>query len=420
MSVSRRFYAVLPVVLVALLGACTEKLDSIAGCPDLCTGQGAPVQTLVIEPVILDTTLSASGEFATEPFLFIGNRGDTVDARAIVRFDSLPFRYAKTNIIDSVDITTVDSAFITVRIDRRGSMVPSLVTIDAYDVDAADPNPTDVASLFTSARLIGSRTIAKDSLKDSLRIPISNSVLLQKVQSRSRLRIGIRARNGSTQFGIFATETGQGARVSFRVTADTAIRPQVIQPLSKTPVNDIGKSSAFADYTLAVKAPAPGPSSGINVGGYPARLAYLRFTVPSNIVDSSIVVRARLILTQIPNTQLGLADTVNIIPLVGAASGNVTEVERAARITLDRSVAQVDSVLVPVRESGLRRIEIAVALQAWRIQSVGTTTPKVLVLRSGAEGVSVAEGRFYSIEAAPNLRPRLEISYTPRQSFGRP
>lgn len=419
MNAIRRIASLLPLFTLVIAGACTEKLNSIAGCPDLCTGQGAPIQTLVIEPVTLDTTVTAAGEFATEPFLFVGNRGDTVDTRAIVRFDTVPSRYAKANITDSVDITTVDSAFITVRIDRRGSIVPNPVIIDAYDVDGTDPNQTDVAALFTASRLIGTRTIARDSLKDSVRIPISNAVLLDKAQNRKRLRVGIKARNASTQFGIFATEGGAGAHVTFRATTDTAIRTLVVLPKSATPVNDIGKSTAFQDYTLAVKVPAPGPASGINVGGYPARLAYLRFTIPQSIVDSSIVVRARLILTQIPNTQLGPADTVNLIPLVGAAAGTVSDISRAARITLDRSVALIDSVLVPVRESGLRRIEIAVALQAWRLQSA-TTSPHVLVLRSGAEGISIAEGRFYSMEAAPNLRPRLEISYTPRTSFGRP
>jgi hypothetical protein len=414
-----RFYAVLPSLLILAATSCSEKLDSIAGCPDLCTGQGAPIQTLVVEPVIMDTTVTATGEFATETFLFIGNRGDTLDTRGVIRFDSIPSRYAKPSVTDSVDISTVDSAYVTVRIDRRGSIVPDPVTIDVYDVDQADPNPTDVAALFTPDRLIGTRTIAKDSLKDSLRIPLSNAAVLQKAQSHARLRLGVKARNSSTQFGIFATETAQGAHVTFRVSADTAVHALFIAPVSSTPADDIGRSTAFADYTLSIKAPPQGPSSGINIGGYPARLAYMKFTIPQNIIDSSIVVRARLILTQIPNNELSGADTINIIPLVGAAASAVTDVSRASRITLDRNVALIDSVLVPVRGSGERRIEIAVALQAWRIQS-GTTTPQVLVLRSGAEGVSIAEGRFYSIEAAANLRPRLEISYTPRTSFGRP
>lgn len=415
----RRFYALVPAFVALVATGCTEKLNSIAGCPDLCTGQGAPIQTLVIEPVVFDTTVTAAGEFATEPFLFVGNRGDTLDTRAILRFDSLPSRYPKANVIDSVDITTVDSAFVTVRIDRRGSLVPNPVTIDVYDVDSTDPDQTNVASLFTASRLIGTRTIAKDSLKDSVRIALSNAVVLDKAMNHKRLRIGVKARSAPTQFGLFATETAQGAHISFRVAADTAIHPLVLVPRSLYPLNDIGKSSAFADYTLAVKTPAPGPETGINVGGYPARLSYLRFTIPQNIVDSSIVVRARLILTQIPNTQLGTADTVSLISLVGAASATVVDVARASRVTLDRNVAQIDSVLVPVRESGERRIEIAVALQAWRLQAA-TTAPHALVLRSGAEGVSIAEARFYSMEAPANLRPRLEISYTPRTSFGRP
>src|SRR4051812_13877489 len=111
-----RFYSILPAVLIFAATSCTEKLDSIAGCPDLCTGQGAPIQTLVIEPIIMDTTVTAAGEFATETFLFVGNRGDTLDTRAVIRFDSIPSRYAKANVTDSVDISTIDSAFVTVRV----------------------------------------------------------------------------------------------------------------------------------------------------------------------------------------------------------------------------------------------------------------------------------------------------------------
>lgn len=400
------------------VSACAEKLESVAGCPDLCSGQGGAIQTLTIEPVILDTTISVSGEFGTDAYLLVGSRGDTLDTRPVIRFDSVPSRFARAA-GDSASITTVDSAFLTVRVDRRGSILPGIVIVDAYDVDAVDANLTDVRGLFTPDRLIGTLTVPKDSLKDTVRIRLSNATVLARAQSRGRLRIGLRARTASTQFGIAATESSQNTHVTFRVTTDTAVRPIFLTPKSSTPADNAARATASADYTIAVKTAPLGPASGINIGGYPARLSYLRFTIPKLIVDSSIVVRARLILTQIPNTDLGPADTVVIIPLVGAAAATVTDISRAATVTLERGSALIDSLIVPVNQGGQRKFEIAVALQAWRLQSA-LGAPQVLVLRSGAEGVAIAEGRFYSMEAAPNLRPKLEISYTPRTSFGLP
>ena len=45
--------------IITIVAACTETLDSSVGCPDLCTDQAGLIETVTIDPVVLDTTVSA-------------------------------------------------------------------------------------------------------------------------------------------------------------------------------------------------------------------------------------------------------------------------------------------------------------------------------------------------------------------------
>ena len=409
------------VALCAALSACTEKLESETGCPLLCNGQGAPIQNITIEPVVSDTTLPSTLATGAEIFLPLVTRGDTADTRAIVRFDSIPSRYQRTQADTATTaITTVDSATVRFRIDLRGSKIPGPVTIEAYDVDTAATSLLDVASLFRASRLVGSRTVAAADLKDSVRIPLSSAFVLAKAQTRSRIRLGFRAvSTAGVQFSFFSSESGAGAQLRFRVAADTLVQPLLFSPRSSTPAADSATRAALGDYLLIVRAPASGPRSAINIGGIPGSLSYLRFSIPKSILDSSVIVRASLILTQRANLQLSPLDSVTVLPLVSTATENVTDLIRASQITADFTLVPIDSLRFPVREEKERTFEIAHALQAWRALSIAKS-PLALVLRATTEGSAPAEAFFHSIESAPALRPRLLISYTSRAAFGRP
>jgi hypothetical protein len=58
-------------------------------------------------------------------------------------------------------------------------------------------------------------------------------------------------------------------------------------------------------------------------------------------------------------------------------------------------------------------------LRAWGL-SISKTAQKGLVLRAGPESVDPRFVSFYSSSAAPGLRPRLRVSYSPVRSFGIP
>lgn len=408
------------IALVA--AACSEKLDNSIGCPELCPGQGIEVINVTIDPVIMDTTVSSDAPFGAEPYMLLASRGDTLDSRVVVRFDSLPQRYRKVAAdTATTEITTVDSAFLQLRLDLSEKQIAGSITVSAYDVDteASDTSAAALLPLFSADRLIGSQTFASADLKDTVRVALSNSAVLAKARANARLRIGLRITTGTGQFHIRSTEAGASPTLSFRVSADTAVKPLTFTPFSRTPVDSEELKLTFADFRMLVRTPPSGPQQALLVGALPSKRTYMRFLIPKSILDSSSVVRATLLLTQLPNRGFGPRDTVLVVTHIGIAGTAITDPEQASRLIAASEFTQIDSLRVAASDSGVREIDIAPVLRIWRAQG-DTLGPRVIVLRSGREGVSAAQASFFGTESTPGLRPRLRISYTPANPFGLP
>lgn len=407
------------VILTAIAAACTEKLDNSAGCPILCPGQGGQIETITIDAVTLDSTVSALAGQGTETSLLLATRGDTLDSRAIIRFDSIPDRYRRPGSdTTSILVTTVDSAFLRMRVDTIGGKIPSTLTLDLYDVNSTAPDSAvaEIAALFTEDRLITSATFDKTALKDTINVTIPGGAILSR--RGGAFRIGVRARaSQSVQIRLLSQEGSLAPTLlSYRVSPDTTVSRVTLAPASRTPLNQPILAASLADYTLLVKGTATGAASQLNIGGLPARRVYMRFNIPAFILDSVDVVRATLLLTQQANTSIDATDTVLIVPNVSLATSSVIDIAKAAQIAQG---LQSDTLRVTPGGSGLRTLEVATLIAVWRTQN-GDETPRALVLVSALEGTSPLEARFFPAEAAPDVRPRLRISYSSRKSTGLP
>jgi hypothetical protein len=406
-------------LLAAMTAACTETLDNDAGCPLLCPDQGGEIQTVTLDAITLDSTVSALEGQGTEASLLIATRGDSIDSRAIIRFDSIPALYHKPGPdTTSIEITQVDSAILRMRVDTIGGKIPATVTLDFYDVNSNAPDTATavIAALFTPDRLITSATFEKAALKDTINVPIPGSQILAR--KGGPMRIGVRARGPeSVQLRLWSQEgAGAPTLLTYRVDPDTTVTKVILVPYSKTPENQPILANSLADYSLIVKGTSTGPATQLNIGGLPARRVYMRFNIPSFIIDSVDVVRATLLLTQQPNPSIDPEDTVRIAPQISLAAATVTDIAKAAQIV---AVARTDTLKVTPSGSGLRTMEIANVISLWRSQNPAET-PRALILVSTLEGTSPLEARFFPIEAAPDLRPRLRISYSARKSTGLP
>jgi hypothetical protein len=406
-------------VLFVSFASCSENLDSSGVCSVLCPPVGGDVQNLTLDAVTLDTAVPTFSGLGTEPGLLLASRGDTLDTRVVIRFDSLPTTFLPAG--DTAHpITTVDSAYVQLMLDTLSIKGAGPFTIEAYDVDttANDTSTTAILALFRPDRFISSQTFARTELKDTVKYFISNAAVLAKIRSAARFRIGLRATGStSSQFRFVSAEGGQSPLLFFRATPDTATKPLTVPPFSRTPVGESIVSVHLSDYTVIAKSPPPGAPSDLAVGGLPARRTYFRFDIPLRIVDSSTVVRATLLLNQIPNAAIDPTDSVRLVPGLVLAGKAVKDPAKASQIATDIAL---DTVFVKPGGSGLVQVELARAFTVWRTQSPDTTY-RAIVLRSVREGTSPLEIRFSSTEAAaPALRPRLRISYTPRVPLGLP
>lgn len=425
-SRSRHYVVLAALAGAAALAACGEDFAGGAGCPVLCPEQNVVVYDTIIDGVSLDTSLSGYPPIGSETVLLLASRGDTLDTRPVVRFDILPQFYAG-NEPDTL-ITFVDSAYVKLRINKSLSTSTQPVTIDVFDVDtivgdsatAANDTATAVAKLlFRSDRLLGSATFDTVHKLDSVFIALDEAKLLDKVTSGSRLRLGFRARSSeATSLYIVSNEGGEPPLVRFDPSPDTAIKHLTVFAASRTPANQPLLRSDLVDYVVTVTAPPIPSGPYLVIGGMPGQRTYLRFDVPARIIDSSNVLRATLLLTQVAAPSPGPNDSLVVYPQLVTAGTTITDIARSA-LLLNVPGAGFDSLRFTPGGEGLRRVEIVNALRSWSLP-VARTAQRAIVLRSAREGFDGRQILFYSSEAGPTLRPRLRVSYAPVRVFGVP
>lgn len=423
----RRIVTLLAVLIAAGAGACREELDSGRACPSLCPSQNVGIRDTIINPVLaFDTTLIGYPDRGQEDAMLLATRGDTLETVGVVRFDKLDGVF--TPVGDTARaITRVDSSRVRLVLDRRGARLPSQVRFDVYDVDdstAADTASAAVLALFRPNRLIGSRTFLKDSLKDTVFVPLSDSAVLGKITGKAHLRLGLRVDgSGAVWIRVQTVETGNPALLSYRPSRDTTAKAIEVRPLSLTPAgNDAPEiRSDLTDFTLVSKNAVPQTTNTISVGGIPGRRAYLRFNVPRYITDSTTVIRASLRLTQRPLAFGDARDTMVVHAHVVLAGPAVIDLRRASNIIGPPGLLVLDSLITSPRDSGLRVFELYGLVRAWGSQTAFLNAPpRAVVLRASPESVLPFESRFFSTSAASPLRPSMQISYIPKTQFGVP
>lgn len=410
------------VAAVVSIAACSEKLDAGKACPLLCPIRSDSLRDTTIDAVAVDTTIAGLPPIGTETYLMLAAHGDTLDTRAMIRFDTIPQTYSKTA-FDSV-IATIDSAILITPIVKPDSLhLPKApITIEVYDVDTTgtDTSSAILTSLFRPNRLIGSKTFAPESLLDTLFIPISADTVLDRVLKGTHLRVGLRLRsNPGYDLRIGTGQSGTPVTLHIRASKDTSALPVDVSPLSLTPLNQGFLSGPLGDFTIVASGQFAGSATLLSVGGVPSRRTFIHFDVPSYLVDSTTIVRASLLLTQTPNRRVDQHDSIYVYPVAVLASPVVTDIANSLQFLDTPGALGLDSLLLAPGDSGVKQFQIAGLMRTWK----GTTlqlSPRSIALRSGGEGALPGQFDFFSTRAPVGLRPRLRITYVPQISYGVP
>jgi hypothetical protein len=420
MSVTgRRLFAVL---LAAAAGACSDDLAGGATCPSLCPEQTLPIEEVVLDAVAFDTTLAPFPVPGTEIGVLLASRGDSLDVRGIFRYDSLP-RVYPDNGVDR-QIVDLDSARIRVRFDTTQVGFDGTITLEAYDVDtsAADTDTGALLPLFRPDRLLGSLEISRQLLflDDTVNVPISNAVLLQKIAASQRLRVGFRM-VGTGELIIQSVESALAPVLVFDPAPDNPdINIRAVSVNSRTPAGDPFGASDRRDFSLPVIVP-PAPTERLSAGGLPAQRSFLRLNIPPYYRDSVVLVRAQLRLVQRPVSGVADGDSALVYLVAASSSSSVTDLARVAQLAYPPLSFGIAPVYAAPRDSGERRIDIIMLLRQWTLDVALPDPPQTaILLRRGDEGRAVGRLAFYGLDAPADLRPRLHLSFVRRSRFGLP
>ncbi len=422
---ARRAAGVLLLAATAVTtSACTEELEGGGACPALCPQEQAPFLDTVLNAIAVDTTLGPYPLLGLSPTVMLSSRGDTIQTNVVLRFDILRDTFFPNNGTVAQPITDIDSTVLRLRVDTLNSVISGPFVIEVYDVDTAlaDTAAAVVRSLFRPDRKISELAIAGPLSTDSLRIPIPNAFVSARIADSSRVRLGLRIVSGnSVMLRLQAFISGSGdPQLSFDPVTDTVYRPLDVVPNTSLEggVDDLPLEQSYSVYTLTVRGSDPAPPNTIAIGGWPARRAWFRFDVPAQIIDSSTVVRAELLLTQRSSNGTDRGDSITILPLVNVTTSAVTDLYLASALSVDGRLLGLETRRFVPQDSGQRTINIVNAVRSWA--ALDSTLARVLSFRLANEGASSAELLFYDLSAPVDLRPRLRITYLPRTEFALP
>jgi hypothetical protein len=413
------------VAAVVMSGAaCTEKLVSSASCPIGCSDQTSDILNVTLDDVVtFDTTVSGGTTLGTDTLMLMASRGDSLDARTVIRFDVLP-ESTVTSSTDTtrVPISFVDSAQLHLTFDSTGARIADTSSVLVYDVGGAanDTAVADLAAQFTPANLIGVRHVGVGKMVDTVSVTIDPNVVLQHILTKTPLRVGMRlTSSGSAVARLYAVGTIRAPGLTMRVSPDTLVAATAVAPNSSTPANNVTVAAYLRDFSFIVSGNTPVPPGLLVVGGLPGTRAYLRFNIPPRYLDSSIVVRATLVLNQKGNTTLDGEDSMSVQPLIGVAAPFVTDPSQAARIT-SFPIAPMSPLRTLTDQTTQVEIQLAPVFKVWAVEG-DTLLPRAVILQALQEGSSPQQALFYTSQATdPALRPKLRISYSLRTRIGTP
>lgn len=425
----RAFWLVLALPLAAAIGACTEDLQTGETCPVLCPGQELEVKDTILDNVVeLDTALIGFPFQGSEDPLLLAKRGDSLDVRVVVRFDTLQRLYARTGVDTLEPITDIDSAYVSIFL--RASQVPTpaqwfIDIYNVYDSTLVDTLPEQLLPLFQPANLIGTYqgdTAFADTLR--IRVPIDTAYLRNLLATpNQRLRVGFQVRAAqSVQFRMNSTEVNNGPTISYKIVSSDSTVPAVrnLAPTSFTPRTPTALAADLQDFQVIAAAPNHELGSTFTVGGLPGSRAYLRLNLPLWLTDSVGLLRAELLLTTSAIEGPSANDSLQLDAHLVLANQTVPSLFRAATLLSSAGVFAPSVRTVPSVGQTLR-LNVNGFVRQWNTANTLRALPTAMILRSNSEGATAAAFRFFSTEApTPNLRPRLRVSYTPATVLGRP
>ena len=437
-------------VLLAVVGACTENATSPGVCPNFCPGD-----TIAIRDTILTTIIDRDSSFrgyvpsyGAEAMTAADVPG-VVDSRAFFTTDTVLRRVSPT-VGDTTTVPiNVDSSRVRFIIGRRPKNTTNLqlrlyrlpVTADSTsDFASLDPDFTatpvatlNVTDLLALPAITDTQVVRRwDSIWgtqsiDSIRMDAAGHVLQMHINP-SDTTLAVYFKLDTLQAPFSVADSGRSAW-GVRVAADSfasvilgASNQGGTMPLirwfyhytipdtvSTTPDSVViaNRVPSARFHNFVFNPPTPPLDSNLAVGGVPSARALLRVALPAFLHDSIDVVRATLVLVPVNAVPGAPSDSFQVLARVIAA-------DLGAKSPLSQNSGLSATTTIHIGSADTVRIELTAMVRAW---SLDTTLVTAFIMGQSPEATSYTEVRFYSSRAAA-FRPTLHVTYVKRFRFG--
>jgi hypothetical protein len=384
--------------------ACTDEITAPGRCPELCPSDTVEVADTMLEGIVVwDTSVRGYTDLGGAPILILA-RQDSVQVYGLLQFAAVPQQWQPQTDTGLVSVGSYDSVQVQVFVEARDTAAKNL-RILLYRL----PSAFDTTMDFTEAAPYFADSLVLDSVAvgDSVTVGlvtgrVATDRFLPAAADSFAIALGLAVRaDRPTTVLLGATEfAGSPVRLLY-YGRGAPPRDSLTRTLETSPTYDGLVSSVVAG------APAPGT---VVVGSQPAARSFLRFDVPSFLLDSAVILRATL--------ELHLLAPVSGVP------GQSLPIQAAPVIRYfgGKSVIFGDTLgqgrgTVTVGDTGTAEIEMARVLRLWR-RSDPDSLPRVVELRALNEIFNLSE--LTAAGGAGPAAPRLRVTFQRPFRFGVP
>lgn len=362
------------VALAAAAGlACQDVVSAPGVCPEFC-----PAGEIQVRDTLLTGSVEPVGSYGgyllpheARQMQVVGP-GGPAESRALLVFSSFSAEYsgADTTVKDS--IIQRDSLRVTLSIVRRNANVSGLV-LALHEIPITVDSATsygDMTSFFQDSTLVATLPVPDSLVKDTVAATFPAGALRHFGPDSLKIGIGVRISSPDPAFvSLASTDSVVSARITLFMQLDsTAGTTRVTR----------SESRILTFRTFVADSAGFPPPAGLAVGGTAGARAFVKLNLPASIVDSTLVVRATLLLPPARPTFGAPGDTFRLRVLaLGSDFGPKSPLA---------DTAYSGSGLVPVGGIDTVAIDITRILLLWRGNAVA---PRSVMLQVEPEAASI-------------------------------
>jgi hypothetical protein len=331
--------------------------------------------------------------------------GSLTESRSLIRF------FAFLDSINGEPIVSLDSFQLELELLRRAGITGLELLV--YRLPATVDTTTtftDVEPYFQDSTLIGTIAIP-DTVEDGkLFAPLPAGAFPTLEQDSNVAAVGVALR--AADEGYVDLGTREGLKAAELKRYGTVLRDSVIiidsTGTDTTIVTDTlvaasdGRQADMDSYVL--EALPAGDPDALPVGGSPSARAFLRVDLPPQVVDSSDVSRATLILVLAEPVAGAPGDTLRL-----RADGLTIDIGAKSPLLAFPDDSPFGAADIAVGATDTVRIDVTHIINPLRVDSL---LPASIVLRIVTEGAVVGEPRFWSSRNAAGAAS-LQVTYIP-------